>query len=106
MLIAAGVMSAPVYGETFGSMEHNLAMLHFVIGSVDLETGKYQDALKEFSEAIKDDPNSAEAYNGRACAYQSLNRNLEAIAVMSHGILPIMNHASLPDRSLIFSNQD
>jgi hypothetical protein len=26
--------------------------------------------------------------------------------VMSHGILPIMNHASLPDRSLIFSNQD
>lgn len=26
--------------------------------------------------------------------------------VQSHGILPIMNHASLPDRSLIFSNQD
>lgn len=80
MLIAVAVMSAPTFEEVFRAMKASPSVVHDVVGDVYLESGKYQQALDELNKAVKADPDSAVAYNDRACAYQGLNNHRQAIA--------------------------
>ena len=45
-----------------------------------LESARYQDAVNLLDESLKVSPSTASTYNLRACAYQSLNKDREAIA--------------------------
>ncbi len=59
-------------------LNDRLAPVHVTFGLIYQGTGRYQDAVKEFTRALDLDPTSDAAYRGLASSYQSLGRTKEA----------------------------
>src|SRR4029077_20894353 len=55
-----------------GGNDENRALVHLQRGSMFRRLGKYELALADFSESLRHDPSSAEAYTGRGNAYRGL----------------------------------
>ncbi len=60
--------------------------LAFKTGHLRLEDGKFDDALKNFDEALKIDPDDYSAVFGRALSLMGLNRNKEALLSLTRAI--------------------
>jgi tetratricopeptide (TPR) repeat protein/TolB-like protein len=60
------------------ALDPKLAAGHLCLGTLANGTGKYQQAVSEFQNALRDEPTSDAAYLGLAQAYQRLNRLSEA----------------------------
>lgn len=86
MVLAAILVSAHSGADVSGSAQCSASSFHVLGGTILLEAGKYQPALKEFQEAVKLDPGSVVAYIQLADAYQGLNKHKEAIEACDKGI--------------------
>ena len=61
-------------------------------GTSLLESGDYDSAIPHLEEAIRDNPNNADAHNNLAWCYQNLGRNDEAIAEYKQALRIYPNH--------------
>jgi tetratricopeptide (TPR) repeat protein len=52
----------------------------FTLGNLCLQQGRYQDAIRAYQAALKDDPSFAEAWSNLAVAYQDAGQNDKALA--------------------------
>ena len=55
-----------------------LAAAHVCLGQLDSETGEYEKAVGEFTQAVQSDPTSDDAYRGLALAYERLGKTEDA----------------------------
>ncbi len=63
------------------SLNNNLAQVHITLGKLNTETGKYNEANKEFLIAQDIDPSNVEAYQGQATAYSKQGKLDEAESI-------------------------
>ena len=52
----------------------------FTLGNLCMQQGRYEDAIKAYECALKDDPSFAEAWNNLAIAYQNSGQDDKAMA--------------------------
>jgi len=52
----------------------------FTLGNLCMQQGRYEDAIKAYESAVKDDPTFAEAWNNLAIAYQNSGQDEKAMA--------------------------
>ena len=64
----------------------NMASVHITMGMIYSGTGKDQQAVKEFQNALENDANNPEAYRGLAKAYESLSLLDDAEATYQRSI--------------------
>ena len=62
-------MGNKVCGDDHASINPNLKK-----GNDNYLTGNYEEALKDYNQAIQDEPNNPHGYNNRARTYEKLNR--------------------------------
>ena len=62
-----------------GGGDSDKAAEHYVQGTVYTAVGQWQNAIKEFDESIRLDPEAADAYNNRGAVYAELNQFQKAI---------------------------
>jgi len=55
-----------------------IAPVHITLGLIQIETGRYKEALAEFQKALEIDPVNADAYRGRAKAFMAQGKLEEA----------------------------
>ncbi|MDR2152972.1 MAG: tetratricopeptide repeat protein [Helicobacteraceae bacterium] len=79
-LIALRLTSAFAFGANSAAKEA------FDRGVATYEQGNLQEAIKQYTQAIKIDPNSAQAYNNRGIAYGKLGDYGKAIADFTQAI--------------------
>ena len=65
-----------------GGNDENRALVHLQRGSMYRRLGKFELALADFSESLRHDPNSADAYTGLCNAYRGLD--LYDLAIAAH----------------------
>ena len=66
--------------------EPNVAQYHHIKGNLDENLGNYEDALKDFDEALRCDPNLADAMAGKGRVYynQAVKLNEEAALIQDN----------------------
>jgi tetratricopeptide (TPR) repeat protein len=69
-----------------GGNDENRAVVHLQRGSTYRRLGKFEPALVNFSESLRHDPNSTDAYTGLGNAYRGLKLYDRAIAAHSEAI--------------------
>jgi len=74
-LIAGIIFLAAVVILYYQSSEYKVLRQGFT----NIDSGKYQQAIKDFNQAIEINPNSAPAYLGRAVAYYELGKYKRAL---------------------------
>ncbi len=52
----------------------------FTLGNLCMQQGRYEDAIKAYESAVKEDPTFAEAWNNLAIAYQNSGQDDKAMA--------------------------
>jgi tetratricopeptide (TPR) repeat protein len=52
----------------------------FTLGNLCMQQGRYEDAIKAYESAVKEDPTFAEAWNNLAIAYQNSGQDEKAMA--------------------------
>jgi serine/threonine protein kinase/Tfp pilus assembly protein PilF len=62
-------------------INENFARVHVTLGMLYMETGKYEDANKEFLKAEDIDPSDVDAYQGQATAYNKQGKLDEAESI-------------------------
>jgi tetratricopeptide (TPR) repeat protein len=68
--------------------------------------GEYDNALRDFDEAVRLDPKNAKAYYGRACARTRLDQDVKALADFSEAIkLDPKDVSSFVDRSVLHAHR-
>src|SRR5207253_1065335 len=72
--------------ETHVDRPASLAIVYNNMGSARVASGNYDDAIADYTEAIRLDPVSAKAYNNRGIAYQQKGDNARALADFSQAI--------------------
>ena len=55
-------------------LDSRLTLAHVCMGKLELGTGNYQEAAKEFELALQREPTTDEAYRGLAAAYEKMGR--------------------------------
>jgi len=60
--------------------------VHITLGLIHRDTGKYEEAVKEFRQALQLDPENSDAYREMAWAYEKLGRREEAEASLKKAI--------------------
>ncbi len=82
--IATGmiVAGATTYSYIIGGMEDQ-GGLHYRSGNLRLEDGLFQEALEEFEAAIKETPNNAEVYLGKALSLKGLGQMESALETIN-----------------------
>ncbi len=63
------------------SLNKNLAQVHITLGKLYTETGKYEEANKEFLVAQDIEPSNVDAYQGQAAAYNKQGKLDEAESI-------------------------
>jgi len=69
-------------GQRAVELNDFLAPVHITLGLIHKGTGRYQEAIQEFKQALKLDPVSHDAYRGLAIAYLRLNKVEQAEATL------------------------
>lgn len=72
--------------ETHVDKPQSLAIVYNNMGSARISGGNYDDAIADYSEAIRLDPASAKSFNNRGIAYQRKGDNARALADFSQAI--------------------
>lgn len=80
--------------EAQGGSDDDRSIVHQQRGSMYRRLGKYELALADFSQSIRYDPKSADAYTGRGNAYRGLHQLDQALADHSEAIRLEPNNAS------------
>lgn len=68
------------------SLSQNLAPVHITLGLLYIETGKYEEANKEFLKAQNIDPSNIDTYIGQANAYNKQGKLEEAESIYKKAI--------------------
>ena len=71
--------------------DSGLPAAHDCMGKLELETGNYQDAAKEFEKALQREPTSDESYRGLATSYEKMGR-LEDAEKTYRGAIALRPH--------------
>ena len=79
-----GITTHTIYNDLFGYIQnqekHQGAYTEFYIGLTSYKKGDYEEAIKHYDQAIRSNPQIAEAYNNRGIAKHALGRHEKAIA--------------------------
>jgi len=85
--------------------EPNDAKAYLDRGNVHLDEGNYDEAIADYSQAIRLDPNYVAAYNDRGIAYKNIGDNDNAIADYNQAIRLNPNYAAAyNNRGLAYKN--
>ena len=91
-------------------LDERLPEVHYSLGSVYADSGKYNEAVTVLRRALELAPNSDEAHRRLGIAYQALGRKTEAIGALQKavGVNPYfwVNHNALGDAFLQFADFD
>jgi tetratricopeptide (TPR) repeat protein len=74
------IAACTVLINSSGGSADNRALVHLQRGSMYRRLGKFELALVDFSESVRYDPKSADAYTGRGNAYRGLKLFEQAVA--------------------------
>ena len=85
ILIAVLVVGTTIF-QMIEEEYSGVSGLAFKTGHLRLEDGKFDDALENFDEALKIDPEDHNAVFGRALSLMGLNRNKEALIGLTRAI--------------------
>lgn len=73
-------------------------------GDLDVSTGNYDEAIKDYTKAIKYNPNDPDGYIGRAYVYQKMGNNERAIDDYTKAIELVPDDSNLyKARGFVFS---
>jgi tetratricopeptide (TPR) repeat protein len=80
-ICTAHITSQIIDVEAISSQTNNSSFVHEMIegGNLSLNKSKYEDAVKSFDQALKIDPRSVEALNGKGLALNNLGRYEDSI---------------------------
>jgi tetratricopeptide (TPR) repeat protein len=82
---------------------NEMALLWFERGSAYVQAGDYEDAVKDFTQAINSDPNYADAYYSRGRVLGSLGKHEQAIGDFTQALaLNPKNASAYADRGAAY----
>ncbi len=82
---------------------YEMAIQWFVRGNTNVQSGNYEDAVKDFTQAITSDPNFADAYYNRGRVLGRLGRHEQAISDFSKALsLDRGNASAYADRGAAY----
>lgn len=87
IIIGCSTLKTAPLTQTPAPLANETALNRFERGSAYLKAGLYEDAVKDFSEAIASDPNFADAYYSRGQVFGRLGKHDEAIGDFTKAIL-------------------
>lgn len=68
------------------ALNHNLVPAHLALASLDLDSGKLDDSIREFELTLQLEPTNVEARNLLARAYDAAGRPLQAESLLKDGL--------------------
>ncbi len=74
-------------GQKAFNLNSQLLQAHITLGMIHTETGRYEEAINHFLDALSTDPSNADAYRGLAQAYEFSNNLEEAESTYKQAIL-------------------
>lgn len=99
-VVFAILPTQPVFASEESEKHHSQAQTYY-------KEGKYEDAIKEYTEAINLEGNNALYYNNRGCAYLFSSKNNEALADFNKAIELDSNfETSYSGRAIIYLRQN